>query len=124
MTGIHCRGTLLKGNLGNRYGGEPCVIDLGPGSGKPCLAAIRSSLAHVREIVLVDVSSAILSIAQQYLQRNTQAEVNIIIADFLQDAEAVGAALTRSSRPKLFLCLGRTVGSFNQNHGLNRVAPF
>jgi SAM-dependent methyltransferase len=115
---------ITQGLLGQHYGGERCVIDLGPGSGRPCLAAIRSRLGQFREIVLVDVSSAMLSIAQEYLQRNTQAVVSSIIADFLRDAEALGAALTGFAQPRLFLCLGQTVGNFNQHYALCTLRSF
>ena len=59
--------------IGDYCRGERCVVDFGPGSGQPTLAAIRSFLDHIHEIVLVDVSQAILAIAQDYLYKNTQA---------------------------------------------------
>jgi SAM-dependent methyltransferase len=60
---------------------ERCVVDFGPGSGQPTLAAIRSFLDHIREIVLVNVSQAMLAIAQDYLHKNTQATITGIVAD-------------------------------------------
>src|SRR5207249_2978861 len=81
-------------------GGERCVLDLGPGSGKPCLAAINPFIDHVQEIVLVDVSHAMLSVAQDYLRRNTRATVTAIIADFFRDGEALKAALESFPRPR------------------------
>ena len=47
---------IANGPTRNRYGGERCVVDLGPGSGKPCLAAITAYIDHIDEIVVVDVS--------------------------------------------------------------------
>jgi hypothetical protein len=35
--------------IGNHYGGERCVVDLGPGSGQACLAAIGPFLEHIRK---------------------------------------------------------------------------
>jgi SAM-dependent methyltransferase len=112
---------ITRGLIGDHYGGEQCVVDLGPGSGRTCLAAIGSFLDHIREIVLVDVSPAMLSIAQDYLQRNTQATITCVIADFLQDAEALDAVLKKFPQSRLFLCLGCTAGSFNQPYALGAL---
>jgi SAM-dependent methyltransferase len=110
--------------IGDHYGGERCVVDLGPGSGRTCLAAIGSFLDHICEIVLVDVSPEMLSIAQAYLQRDTQTVITCIIADFLQDVTALDAALKDFPQPRLFLCLGRTVGDFNQGYALPTLRSF
>jgi uncharacterized SAM-dependent methyltransferase len=106
------------------YGGGRCVVDLGPGSGKPCLAAIESFIGHIQEIVLVDVSQAMLSMARCYLQRNTRAIVTSIIADFFQDATAVNSALESFQRPRLFICLGGTVGNRSPHYSLPTLASF
>jgi SAM-dependent methyltransferase len=112
---------ITRGLIGDHYGGEQCVVDLGPGSGRTYLAAIGSFLDYIREIVLVDVSPEMLSIAQDYLQRNTQATITCIVADFLQDAEALDGALKKFPQPRLFLCLGCTAGSFNQPYALGAL---
>jgi hypothetical protein len=54
---------IANGPARNHYGGEHCVVDLSPGSGKPCLAAIKAFIDHIEEIVVVDVSQAMLSMA-------------------------------------------------------------
>jgi SAM-dependent methyltransferase len=100
------------------HGGERCVVDLGPGSGRPCLAAIKAFIEQIQEIVLIDVSQAMLSMAQDYLQRNTRAMVISIIADFFQDRDALNAGLESFPRPRLFLCLGGTVGNRDQRDAL------
>jgi uncharacterized SAM-dependent methyltransferase len=110
--------------IGDYCRGERCVVDFGPGSGQPTLAAIRSFLDHIREIVLVDVSQAILAIAQDYLYKNTQATVTGIVADFLQDAATLDTTLEEFPSPRLFLYLGRTVGSFNQRYALSTLQSF
>jgi SAM-dependent methyltransferase len=110
--------------IGNRYGGERCVVDLGPGSGQPSLAAIGPFLGYIREIILVDVSSSMLSIARECLQRNTRATVSCIIADFLQDANALDTALKGFPQPRLFLCLGCTAGNFNQPYALSVLRSY
>ncbi|MCI0558855.1 MAG: L-histidine N(alpha)-methyltransferase [Nitrososphaera sp.] len=100
------------------------MVDLGPGSGKSCLGAIKSFIDHIQEIVLVDVSQAMLSMAQDYLQRNTRAMVTCIIADFFQDAKAFNTALKSFPRPRLFLCLGGTVGNRNPHYALRTLQSF
>ena len=115
---------ITRGLIGDHYGGEQCVVDLGPGSGRTCLAATGSFLDHIHEIVLVDVSPEMLSIAQDYLQRNTQATITCIIADFLQDVTALDTALKDFPQPRLFLCLGCTVGAFNQRYSLPTLRSF
>jgi uncharacterized SAM-dependent methyltransferase len=115
---------ITQGLLGDHYRGERCVVDLGPGSGQPCLAAIRSFVGRLREIVLVDVSPAMLSVAQDHLQRNIRAAISSIVADFLEDAESLGAALRGCSQPRLFVCLGCTVGNFNQRYALSTLRSF
>jgi uncharacterized SAM-dependent methyltransferase len=109
---------IANGPTRNRYGGERCVVDLGPGSGKPCLAAITAFIDHIDEIVVADVSQAMLSMAQDYLQRNSRAIVSSIVADFFQDTEALYAALKSFPRPRLFLCLGGTVGNHSPHCAL------
>jgi uncharacterized SAM-dependent methyltransferase len=115
---------ITHGPSQNHYGGERCVVDLGPGSGQPCLAATKVILDHIHEIVLVDVSPEMLSMAQDYLHRNTQAAITCIIADFLQDAAALDAVLKGFPRPRLFLCLGRTVGNFDQCYVLRTLQSY
>ena len=115
---------ITHGPSRDHYGGERCVVDLGPGSGQPCLAAIKVILDHIHEIVLVDVSPEMLSMAQDYLHRNTQAAITCIIADFLQDAAALDAVLKGFPRPRLFLCLGRTVGNFDQCYVLRTLQSY
>jgi uncharacterized SAM-dependent methyltransferase len=113
---------ITSGPIRDHYGeDERCVVDLGPGSGKPCLAATNAILDHIHEIVLVDVSRELLAMAQDYLQRNSPATITCIIADFLQDIEALDAVLKDFLRPKLFLCLGNTVGSFSQPYVLHTL---
>jgi uncharacterized SAM-dependent methyltransferase len=109
---------IANGPTNLHHGPDRCVVDLGPGSGKPCLAAITSFVDHVQEIALVDVSQAMLSMAQCYLQKNTRAIVTSIIADFFQDAKALNSALESFPRPRLFLCLGGTVGNRSPNYSL------
>jgi hypothetical protein len=65
-----------------------------------------------------------LSIAQDYLQRNAQATITCVIADFLQDAPALDATLKDFPQPRLFLCLGRTVGDFNQRYALSTLRSY
>ncbi len=113
-----------QGPILDHYGEVRCVVDFGPGSGQPCLAATKAILEHVREIVLIDTSAAMLSIAKDYLQRNTRVTVTCIIADFLQDTEALNVVLNGFSHPRLFLCLGNTVGSFNQGSVLPALRGF
>jgi hypothetical protein len=115
---------ITRGLIGDHYGGEQCVVYFGPGSGRTCLAATGSFLGHIRKIVLVDVSPEMLSIAQDYLQRNTRATITCIIADFLQDVTALDTALKDFPQPRLFLCLGCTVGAFNQRYSLPTLRSF
>jgi SAM-dependent methyltransferase len=70
---------ITRGLIGDHYGGEQCVVDLGSGTGRTCLAAIGSVLDHIGEVVLVDVSPEMLSIAQGYLQRNTPATITCVM---------------------------------------------
>ena len=107
---------ITSGPIRDNYRDERCVVDFGPGSGTPCRSAIQTLLDQnkIQDIVLVDVAPAMLAMAEDYLHRNTQATITSITADFMQDTHALNELLKGFSTPKLFLCLGGTVGQFNQ----------
>ena len=93
---------IANGPTSVHHGADRCVVDLGPGSGKPCLAAITSFVDHVQEIALVDVSQAMLSMAQCYLQKNTRAIVTTIIADFFSGCKSIAFGSRKLSATKAF----------------------
>ncbi len=88
------------------------VVDLGPGSGKPCLNVIHPIMDRVRSLILVDVSPEMLTLAEKHIESNTDIEVTSIVADFLLDINPIRTALNRCKLPLVFLCLGRTAGNF------------
>lgn len=88
------------------------VVDLGPGSGKPCLNVIHPIIDRVRELILVDVSLEMLTLTEKHIETNTSKNVTSIVADFLLDINRLRAALDTFNLPLVFLCLGGTAGNF------------
>jgi len=97
------------------------VVDLGPGSGKPCVAAIAPFNHRVRTILCIDVSAGMAEQAAKYISQQTFQEVDCIIADFMCDAVQLRSALDADQRHKLFLLLGGTAGNFPQQFVLAAI---
>lgn len=101
--------------------GNVCVVDLGPGTGKPCIAAIQSFRHRVSEIVCVDTLPAMLTMAVEHIREETSLTVRGIVANFLQDADALREALDEIPQQKIMLCLGNTAANFNQRYALTML---
>lgn len=98
--------------------GDVCVVDLGPGTGKPCVAVMQKFRDRVREVIGVDVSPPMLHMAMEHIRGHIAAPVRGIVADFLHDAGALAAVLKTVPRQKVTLCLGGTAGNFPQRKAL------
>ncbi len=95
-----------------------CVVDLGPGSGKPCLAVVQPMIKNIQQIILVDISPEMLKGAEDYLNQNINISTVSVVADFLLDTDRLHNTLTSFNSPKLFLCLGGTAGNFSLDRSL------
>ena len=95
-----------------------CVVDLGPGSGKPCLVVVQPGIKNIQKIILVDVSPDMLSGAEDYLNKNINISTVSVVADFLLDTDRLRTTLASFDSPKLFLCLGGTAGNFSLDRSL------
>src|SRR5205814_1274887 len=69
------------------------VIDLGPGSGMPCVAAVAPFRDRVRSIVCVDTSAAMAEQAACLIRAETSRPVDCVVADFLRDGAQLRQAL-------------------------------
>lgn len=98
--------------------GEICVVDLGPGTGRPCVAATREFGDRIGEVIGVDTSPAMLHLALQHIREHIVVPVRGIVADFLRDAETLAGDLRTVPHPKVVLCLGGTAGNFPQREAL------
>ena len=101
--------------------GGVTVIDLGPGSGKPCVAAIAPFRDRVRVVVCVDASSDMAEQAARHIHAETSKEVHCIVADFLRDAFQLRKRLDAYSTQKVFMCLGGTIGNFSQKYAFGAI---
>lgn len=98
-----------------------CVVDLGPGSGRPCVRVVRSLGRGVGQVVCVDTSVAMLALAGATIRAELGMDCTLVVADFLEDAARLRELLAAVRLPKLFLCLGGTAGNFNQRFALHAL---
>lgn len=98
------------------------VIDLGPGSGDPCIAAIAVHRNRVKEVICIDASLDMANLAADAIVKATGEPVVRVIADFLRDTKEIqDQVLPRSTRSKVLLCLGGTVGNYRQSFVLPKL---
>lgn len=98
------------------------VIDLGPGSGDPCIAAITAHRNRVQEVICIDASLDMANLAADAIVEATGKPVVRVIADFLRDTKEIqDRVLSRSTRSKVLLCLGGTVGNYRQSFVLPKL---
>jgi uncharacterized SAM-dependent methyltransferase len=84
------------------------VIDLGPGTGKPCVSLAKNW--NISGTVVVDVSEYILHQAMELI--SNQSPVRGVVADFVRDNSAVMENI--QEQPKIILCVGNTIANFRQ----------
>jgi uncharacterized SAM-dependent methyltransferase len=101
--------------------GSITVVDLGPGSGWPCVATIQPFKTRVGTIVCVDTSEAMASQAAVFIQTETGIGVRCIVADFFRDAQQLRESLDGVPGSKAFLCLGGTAGNCLQRFALGAL---
>ncbi|TSC57750.1 MAG: hypothetical protein Greene041619_995 [Candidatus Peregrinibacteria bacterium Greene0416_19] len=120
ISATHPMKSLQGVSLDADAGTDPlCVVDLGPGSGKPCVAVTTGFRDRIARIVCVDVLPAMAHQAAQEIRNQTGKTVQCIIADFLRDADELRREIGALPERKVLLCLGGTVGNFRQRYILS-----
>ncbi|MBP9742410.1 MAG: L-histidine N(alpha)-methyltransferase [Burkholderiales bacterium] len=96
-----------------------CPVILGVGNGLPSLKLLSPYLNKLSTLILIDTSLEMLNLAIAQIKNYITCPIIGLVANFILDQQAVQNILQNISEPKIFICLGYTVGNYNQEVILN-----
>lgn len=119
--GLHPQSSVRSIPMDEDAPSHAVVVDLGPGTADPSIAAITEFRDRIGQIYCIDTSSEIGVMAAENYQRTLQTPANVLVADFIRDTDKILSVISMDARAKVFLCLGNTVANYDQSTSFTRM---
>lgn len=97
------------------------LVDLGPGTADPSIAAVRDFRCRIQHVYCIDTSAAMGEMAAENYQRQLAMPATVIVADFLKDTEKILSVFESNTRSNIIMCLGNTVANYEQRQCFDRL---
>lgn len=119
--GLHPQSSVSSIPLDEEAPENVVVVDFGPGTAGPSIAAIREFHDRVQQVTCVDTSNEIGLMAAENYQSQLHIPAKVLVADFIRDSGEILSVINMDARSKVCLCLGNTVANYDQTTSFSRL---